>query len=155
MTTYNIPEDLRKCSQIAISFENGRECLIRKIRENTFCVEMENPHNEYPYMSAESVLRMLPCCGISTYTVSVLGELTDSRALFAKSLFPRLCSPVVRLVKMESKVGSVLACKLADGNWMMCGVTCSIVEVVHAMKKCLDTPLDIYFSINDKEPVKI
>ena len=155
MTTYNILDDLKKCTQISISFQDGRDCLIRRVKNDTFSVEMDNPHNEYPYMSAEAIMRMLPCCDITEYKVSLPDELPAGRAMIAKGLFPRLCSPAVRTVKMSTKLNSVFACKLTDGNWMMNNRKCSIVDVVHALKQCMNTPLEVQFSINDKTPVKI
>ena len=153
--TYDIISDLHRCIQISISFQDGRDCLIRKVKNDTFSVEMDNPHNEYPYMSAEAIMRMLPCSGITEYKVSLPDELPAGRAMIAKSLFPKLCSPAVKTVKMSTKLDSVFACKLTDGNWMMNNRKCSIVEVVHALKQCMNTPLEVQFSINDKTPVKI
>lgn len=155
MTTYNIPADLKKCTQISISFQNGRECLIRKVGDNVFSVEMENPHNEYPHMSVGNVMSVLPCSGIVEYKVSMPNELFGDRAVFAKGLFPRLCNPAVKSVKMFTSLNAVSAVKLIDGNWMMDNRKCTIVDVVHALKKCMNTPLEVQFSINDKTPVKI
>lgn len=155
MTTYNIHTDLKKCTQISISFQNGRECLIRKVGENTFSVEMENPHNEYPHMSAGNVMSVLPCSGIVNYKVHLPGELPADKQRFINSLFPKLCDPDCKEVKAYNDSHSISAKKLPDGNWMMSGNKCTIVTVVHAIKNCADTPLTTYFQKNNEKPVKI
>ena len=155
MPNYNISEDLKRCSQISITFMNGRECQIRKLWNDTFFVEFENPHNEYPYMSVDAILRMLPCSGIVQYSVSEPGELHADKKRFINSLFPKLCDPTCKKVQAFNDKQTVSAHKLPDGNWMMDNCKCTIVNVVHAIRQCSDTPLPTYFQKDNEKPVKI
>lgn len=159
MTTYNISEDLKKCKQISISFQNGRDCTIIKNGDGSYYMELDNPCDRYEHTSIGEIMRILPCSGITHYDVVVPHEKpvepiypTVERKNFARSLFPRFCHPACQWVEVSTPSKALFAGKLQDGKWHMEGRTCTIVEVVHATQDILVRRENVTFSTNKDEP---